>query len=61
MSSTNMWRRAFEALSSVESLIHDLKNHPEGWKILTREVDNAIVDIKRGVGVDFRFRLRSTA
>lgn len=53
-------RGAFEALSWVESLIDDLKHHPEGWKIITKEVNDATIDIKRGVGVDFRYRLRAT-
>ncbi|RLI46326.1 hypothetical protein DRO69_03305 [Candidatus Bathyarchaeota archaeon] len=53
-------RGAFEALSWVEGLIDDLKNHPEGWKILMKEVNEATIDIKRGVGVDFRYRLRAT-
>lgn len=53
-------RGAFEALSWVESLIENLKNHPEGWKTLTKEVNDATIDIKRGIGVDFRYRLRAT-
>jgi len=54
-------RGAFETLAWLEGLMEDLKQHPKGWRILTDEVNAAIVDIKRGVGVDFRHRLRATA
>lgn len=53
-------RGAFEALSWVESLIENLKHNPEGWKTLAKEVNDATIDIKRGIGVDFRYRLRAT-
>jgi hypothetical protein len=54
-------RGAFEALSWVESLIENLKHNPEGWKTLTKEVNDATIDIKHGIGVDFRYRLRATS
>lgn len=54
-------RGAFETLAWIDNLIEDLKDNPKGWRLLTEEVNAAIVDIKRGVGVDFRHRLRATA
>ena len=52
---------AFEALSWLESLLPDLKDNPQGWKLLEQEVNDAMIDIKRGIGVDFRYRLKATA
>ena len=48
----------FEALSWLEDLLTDLRNDPEGVKKALREVQDAIQDIKKGVAVDFRHRLR---
>jgi len=48
----------FEALSWLEDLLTDLRNDPEGVKKALREVQDAIEDIKKGVAVDFRYRLR---
>lgn len=54
-------RGVFEALSWVEKLVEDLKEKPEGWKVLAKELHDASLDIKRGVAVDFRHRLRATS
>ena len=48
----------FEALSWLEDLLSDLKDDPEGAKKALREIRDAIEDIKKGVAVDFRHRLR---
>lgn len=48
----------FEALSWLEDLLNDLKEDPEGVRKALREIRDAIEDIKKGVAVDFRYRLR---
>ena len=42
----------------MEDLLSDLRNDPEGVKKALREVQDAIEDIKKGVAVDFSYRLR---
>ncbi len=37
-----------------------LREKGESWEPLSVEIDGAIRDIRRGVGVDFRERLRAT-
>ena len=37
-----------------------LESEGDPWQTLKREIDEAITDIRRGVGVDFRERLRAT-
>jgi len=53
-------RGAFEALSWVRKLLVGLRRNPEGWEKAIKEVDNAIEDIKEGVAIDFRWRLRES-
>ena len=53
-------RGAFECLSWLEEVITVLKRRGESWEPLSVEIDGAIRDIRRGVGVDFRERLRAT-
>jgi hypothetical protein len=53
-------RGAFECLSWLEDRISRLESERDSWKTLKREIDEAITDIRRGVGVDFRERLRAT-
>jgi len=52
-------RGAFECLSWVEAKMSDLERDEERWERLGREVIDAVQDIRRGVGVDFRERLRA--
>ena len=53
-------RRAFEYLNWLEEVISMLRDRGESWEPLSVEIDGAIRDIRRGVGVDFRERLRTT-
>ena len=53
-------RGAFECLSWLEEVINMLRVRGESWEPLSVEIDGAIRDIRRGVGVDFRERLRAT-
>ena len=53
-------RGAFECLSWLEEVVSMLKERGESWEPLSVEIDGAIRDIRRGVGVDFRERLRAT-
>ena len=53
-------RGAFECLSWLEERISRLESEGDPWQTLKREIDEAITDIRRGVGVDFRERLRAT-
>ncbi len=53
-------RGAFECLSWLEEVISMLRDRGESWEPLSVEIDGAIRDIPRGVGVDFRERLRAT-
>jgi len=53
-------RGAFECLSWLEEVITMLRERGESWEPLSLEIDVAIRDIRRGVGVDFRERLRAT-
>jgi hypothetical protein len=41
-------------------VINLLRERGEPWEDLNSEIDGAIRDIRRGVGVDFRERLRAT-
>ena len=50
-------RGAFECLSWLEEVISMLRDRGESWEPLSVEIDGAI---RRGVGVDFRERLRAT-
>lgn len=52
-------RGAFECLSWFEARMADLERDADRWERLRREVSDAISDIRRGVGVDFRERLRA--
>jgi hypothetical protein len=51
---------AFECLSWLEERISRLDSEGDPWRTLKREIDEAATDIRRGVGVDFRERLRAT-
>ena len=51
---------AFECLSWLEAKMEDLDRDSSKWESLRREVGDAINDIRRGVGVDFRERLRAS-
>ena len=53
-------RGALESLSRLEERISLLESEWDPWQTLKREIDEAITDIRRGVGVDFRERLRAT-
>jgi len=53
-------RGAFECLSWLEEVISRLRERGESWEPLRVEIDGAIRDIRRGIGVDFRERLRAT-
>ena len=53
-------RGAFECLSWLEEVISMLRERGQPWESLTAEIDGAIRDIRKGVGVDFRERLRAT-
>jgi hypothetical protein len=48
----------FEALSWIEDILDDLEEDPDGVRKALREIRDAIEDIKKGVAVDFRHRLR---
>lgn len=50
---------AFECLSWLEAKMSDLDRASDKWESLRREVGDAIQDIRKGVGVDFRERLRA--
>jgi len=50
---------AFECLSWLEVRMVDLGLHDSKWDMLKKEVDDAIHDIRKGIGVDFRHRLRA--
>ena len=52
-------RGAFECLSWFEARMADLERNVDRWERLRREVSDAISDIRRGVGVDFREWLRA--
>lgn len=52
-------RGAFECLSWIEAKMADYGKGRDKWDMLKREVNDAIQDIRRGVGVDFRERLRT--
>lgn len=48
----------FEALSWVQEMLDELLNDPKGIEKALNEVRDAIEDMKKGVAVDFRHRLR---
>ena len=48
-----------EALMWVEYMLEEARDRPDGVERVLREVREAMDDIKRGVAVDFRTRLRS--
>jgi len=50
---------AFECLSGLEARMVDLDLHDSKWDVLKKEVDDAIHDIRKGMSVDFRHRLRA--
>ena len=52
-------RGAFECLSWLEAKMIDYEMSQNRWNALKKEVSEAIYDIRRGVGVDFRERLRA--
>jgi len=49
----------FECLSWLEGRMTEFDGRPDRWETLRGEVDDAVQDIRRCVGVDFRERLRS--
>jgi len=49
----------FECLSWLEGRMTEFDDRPDRWETLRGEVDDAVQDIRRCVGVDFRERLRS--
>lgn len=54
-------RGAFEALNWVEALLADIapeKNQRDQLKNVVTEVEEALADIKEGVAVDFRHKLK---
>jgi len=48
----------FEALSWVQEMLDDLLNDPKGIEKALGEVRDAIEDMKKGIAIDFRHRLR---
>ncbi|MGD2200500.1 MAG: hypothetical protein PVJ38_02570 [Candidatus Bathyarchaeota archaeon] len=52
---------ALECLSWIEGVIKRLEPQGGDWETLLREIDEAVHDIRQGIGVDFRERLRATA
>jgi len=50
---------AFECLSWIEARMADLEGQGDKWDSLRRELGEAVDDVRRGVGVDFRERLRA--
>jgi len=55
-------RGAFEALAWVQTVIEKQKmtdKHPSRWESLNEEIEEAIRDIRKGISVDFRERLRA--
>jgi hypothetical protein len=48
----------FEALSWVQEMLDGLLNDPKGIEKALGEVRDAIEDMKKGIAVDFRHRLR---
>ena len=54
-------RGAFEALSWVYSLLDGIESEKDVDRVkkAVKEVDSAMDDIRDGVAVDFRYRLRS--
>ena len=54
-------RGAFEALNWVHSLLDDIESEKDLDRVkkAVKEVDSAMDDIREGVAVDFRYRLRS--
>jgi len=51
----------FECLSWLEEVISLLREKEKSWEPFSVEIGEAIRDIRRGIGVDFRERLRATA
>ena len=49
---------ALEALAWVQQLMKGLRDDPDGWARMEREVEAAKDDLLSGVGIDFRRRLR---
>lgn len=49
----------FECLSWVEAIMAELDHKDDKWTQLKTEVNDTIYEIRRGVGVDFRNRLRA--
>ncbi len=52
-------RGAFECLSWFEAKMADFEGRQDKWDSLKMEVSDAINDVLKGVGVDFRERLRA--
>ena len=50
---------ALECLSWVEARMVDFEKDKAKWEQLKKEVDDVIHDIRKGIGVDFRHRLRA--
>ena len=48
----------FEALSWVQEMLSELLNDPKGIEKAINEVRDAIEDMKKGIAIDFRHRLR---
>ena len=49
----------FECLSWIEAYIDELNQDEVGWEQLKKEIGSTISDIRRGVGLDFRHRLKA--
>ncbi|MFB0502246.1 MAG: hypothetical protein ACETWE_00230 [Candidatus Bathyarchaeia archaeon] len=48
----------FEALSWAQEMLDELLNDPRGIEKALSEVRDAIEDMRKGIAVDFRYRLR---
>ncbi len=52
-------RGVFECLSWAEAKMAELEGREDRWEALHAEIGIVIGDIRRGVGVEFRSRLRA--
>ena len=49
----------FECLSWLEDRMSDLDGAEGRWDVLKAEIESVIFDLRRGVSVDFRNRLKA--
>jgi len=51
---------SLEALTWVQELLEGLRGDPHGVDKAIKEVEDALRDLRRGMALDFRERLRAT-